>query len=131
MKFEEAYLSLVENKKIRRKGWMASLYLMMSEGGAIKSYRQECIHYQYDLSIINSTGWLIVGDTENKSYLFNEMCEKLRKGQKARLPEWSVDASIETQDGQTIFMRINCEFEFVPTFGCFSANDWEIVQDQQ
>lgn len=132
MKFEEAYIALVENKKIRRKSWMESLYLMMSEDNIVKCYRQECIPYQYDLSIINSAGWMIVGDTENKRYLFSDICKKLNEGYKATLSEWDDECFIEaTKDEKEIFARHISEFQFVPTFECFSASDWEILQDQQ
>jgi hypothetical protein len=130
MNFKEAYDQLRMDKKIRRKAWDKSIYIQMNSVNQVKCYREEAVPFVYDITIINSNDWIIVSieDVSIDNISFDELIEYLRKGYRAKLPEWPDDCHIESsKDGNELFMRRICEYEFTPTFSCFTSNDWEII----
>ncbi len=131
MDFREAHHQLVSGYKIRRKLWDKSIYIKMNEEHHIKCYREEAFTFSYNLDIINSHDWIIIGyGNENLGVVcFHELIPFLLKGEKAKLPEWPDDTFIEsTKNGKELFMRRICEYDFTPTFECFTSTDWEIIE---
>jgi len=62
---------------------------------------------------------------------FPDMCQKLFEGYKAKLLDWPPDCFIEsTPNRKEIFLRRICEYDFTPTFECFSSSDWEIIEEK-
>ena len=128
MNFKEAYEELKKGNKVRRPTWEDTFYLFMDENGDIKCYRQECIHFIYDLSILSSNDWLIE-EKGDKLFSFTDIIQYLLEGKKAKLKEWPDDCYIYAPNGVTeLYMHRKSEVEFVPAFYCFSRKDWEIVK---
>lgn len=130
MEFKEMYSYLVSGRKIRRRGWEdQTIYMIMTPEEDVKCYRQECLPFYYNISIVNSKGWIILGE-EEKEISFSDTIELLRKGKKIRLKDWPEDHVLECNpNGKEIFLRKNTEFAFTPTFGCLSSDDWEAIEE--
>lgn len=130
MEFKEMYSYLLSNHKVRRRSWEEkSMYLMMTPEDSVKCYREECLPFYYDISIINSTGWIVIGEEDNE-VSFSDTIALLRKGKKIRLKDWPKDRILEcAPNGKEIFVRENCEFNFTPTFECLAADDWEAIEE--
>ena len=130
MQFKEMYSYLLSNHKIRRRGWEdKTIYLMMTPEEEVKCYRQECVPFYYNITIVNSKGWIIIGE-EEKEISFSDTVELLRKGEKIRLKDWPEDHILEcAPNGKEIFLRKNAEFAFTPTFECFASDDWEAIEE--
>ncbi len=131
--FKEAFEELRQGKKIRRVSWEPSIYIMLTENillaeqKEIKAFRQECVSFPYDLSIMLSDGWLI-DDKGDEKFLFLDVIQSLKQGKRVKLETWPDDCFLEaTRNGQEVFMRRTCEYDFTPTFECLSASDWEIL----
>jgi len=131
MEFKEMYSYLLSNHKIRRRAWEEkSLFLMMTPDNHVKCYRQECVPYIYDMDIINSHDWIVVGDEKNL-LPFSDVIIPLMNGKNVRLKEWPKDNFLEcTPNGKDIFLRKTCEYQFVPTMECFAANDWDVIKEE-
>ncbi len=129
MEFKEVYKDLIINKKVRRRGWAdRTLYLQINDECDIKCYRQECIIFNYDLSILDED-WFIVGEDERMS--FADSISHLLNGEKIKLKDWPNDCFLESSENRKfLYMRKNWEFDFTPSFECFSENDWEVIDDQ-
>lgn len=126
MEFKEAYLELAKNNKIRRKAWDDSFYIM-NDDGKIKSFREECVPFVFDLSIISSLDWVVINDTDAE-FSFVDVIDLLKQGRKVKLKDWPDDCFVEiTKDQKSMFMRRISEYDFTPTFECFAANDWEVL----
>lgn len=129
MDFKEASDALKEDKKIRRKSWDKSFYLMMDLTDNIKCYREEAVPFVYTVDIINSHDWVIVGEGDD-NISFPNIIKPLMEGKKVKLKEWPYDCFLEaTQNGKELFMRRICEVNFTPTFECFTNNDWEVINE--
>lgn len=128
MNFKEATELLKQDKKIRRKAWDKSIYLLMSVTDDVKSYIEEAVPFAYDLSIITSHDWVIVGEGDD-AMPFTDALMGLLQGKLVKLKEWPTDCFLEaTPNGKEVFMRRITEFGFTPTFECFSSTDWEEVE---
>jgi len=132
MNFKEAYEHLKEGKKIRRRSWPASIYLkrsqalILGEDDQYKCFRQECVPYNIDLSIIDSNEWMILG--ESKLLSFSEIIEPLMQGKNVRLNNWPDSCFLEMDKSKDVFLRRIVEFDFKPSFSCFASTDWEILE---
>lgn len=127
MDFKEASELLKQDKKIRRKAWDKSFYLLMDELDNVKCFREEAVPFTYNLSIITSHDWVIVG--EDKEMSFPDALMALLDGKLIKLKEWPNDCFLEaTQNGKEVFMRRICEYDFTPTFECFSSTDWDVLE---
>jgi hypothetical protein len=133
MDFKDAYKQLILERKIRRKVWDKSLYLKFNYDGLARCYREEAIPFSYDIDIITSNDWFILksnGEDRLGNFPFYEVIDYLKQGEKAQLSNWPEDCFIEsTKDGKEIFMRRICEYDFVPTFECFTSNDWSVIDE--
>src|ERR1017187_6901496 len=130
MNFKEAYIEAIKNKKIRRKVWEKSIYLCMvyeHEDELIRCFREECVMFVYDISILTSDDWVIVG--EDKTMIFADALTALLEGKKVRLKIWPVGCFLEsTSNKKDLYMRKKCEYDFTPTFECLSSDDWEVME---
>lgn len=137
MDFKEAFIAIHKGEKVRRSDWPNHLHLKKqtiistedaSEVEIIKSFRQECIPFQYNLSILNSSDWIIVGEEDSGLIKFTDAIDALRKGKYVKLKEWDSDCYLGvSQNQKEIYMMKYCEYEYIPTFQCFLSNDWETI----
>lgn len=126
MEFKEAFEHLENGKKVRRRAWEdKTIYLMM--GAELKCYRQECVVFNYDLSVFDDE-WFIIGKEE--IYSFSALIPFLLKGNKIKLKHWPEGCFVEADSSKTCLIKhVNCEYDFIPTFGCLAADDWEVIED--
>jgi hypothetical protein len=123
MDFSHAMSELDSGKRIRRKEWEKSVYLQKVDNKIFCS-RQEAVPFQYDISIIGSTDWIVVG--ENGECTFADAVKALALNKKIKLKEWPDDCYLEgVANRKEVFMRRNTVYEFTPTFECFLSTDWE------
>jgi hypothetical protein len=127
MHFLEAHEHLKEGKRIRRKIWDKTLYLRLNEEKEVKAYIEECVPFNFTIDIINSYDWQICG--EDVDLTFPEIIEPLKKGKNVKLKDWSNECKLEsTPTGSEVYLRRIAVYDFTPTFACFSASDWEILE---
>jgi hypothetical protein len=129
MNFQDANIELKNGKKIRRKNWQKDLFLLKEEE-KIHAYGEECVPFQYDLSILDSGEWIMLEDNDrDKKYTFSEVIELLLQGKKMALTTWeeSIYLEVEKHDKTNLYMRKLIKYNFVPTFACLISNDWEII----
>lgn len=138
MNFMEATLALKDGFAIRRKAWRDLTHLKVEvkiyntglEESFIQVYRQEIVPFDYDTSIVFSNDWIVIGTNENELIEFAVAVEMLKHKRKVKLKEWPRSTFLElSPDGNDIYMRRMCEFNYVPCFEDFADNDWEILED--
>lgn len=136
MDFAEATRALKYGSSIRRKSWPPFFHLKIIEhkddkGDTFKvitGYRQEAIPFIYDSGIIISDDWIVV-DVDDNLIDFPAAIEKLRQRYKVRLKSWPKNTYLElSENSKNLVMRRMCEHDYVPTFECFSADNWEIME---
>lgn len=128
MDFKEATEQLKQQNKVRRKAWESTIYLLMNEVHEVKCYRLEAVPFNYDVNIIMSNDWVIVGEEEGEQYCFPDVVQNLLFNKKIKLKEWPEQCYLEaTPNGKEVFMRRICEYPFTPTFECFTSTDWEVI----
>ena len=124
MNYEKAHKELLAGKKIRRKEWEKYMHLQLVDG-QIKTFKGEITLFSADSNILISTGWKIVdGDGEEVTFL--EAVEFLR--QKKCITKNSLGEGYLFIDNGQWAMCKPIQFQFMPTFMCLSANDWEIIK---
>lgn len=130
MEFKEAYEHLTNGKKINRRGWRDStMYLKMNDTFEVKCYRQECAYFRHDLTVLDYS-WVILGEENLVS--FADAIPLLLKGKKIKLETWPSDCYIEVDSDKKSLIKYGlCEFDFVPTFECFAANDWDVIDSDE
>ncbi len=123
MDFKEAVEKLEEGKKIRRREWKdESLHIFMD-----KCYREEYFPFNYTVDIMISQGWIIIG--EEDTFCFSDIIKPLMEGNKVKLEEWPNDCFLEVYKGtKELFMRKISEVDFIPTFECFTSDDWMVME---
>lgn len=129
MNFSEASKELLSGQSIRRKAWNDKIHLKIIEipYGRVQGFREESVPFKYDNNIITSDDWVVLGD-EDIQIPFSVAIEKLKKRFKLKLPRWPSQTYIEVNEhGDDLIMHRICEFEYVPTFECFCATDWEVI----
>jgi hypothetical protein len=127
MNFEKAYRELLKGKNIRRKEWEHFMHLRLIEG-KIKTYRGEYSHFYSTSNMILSNDWLVI-DGDGKELTFLEALEELRQKKKLtskRMVEDNIDAFIFIDKNQFAICKA-IEFDFMPTYECFNASDWEVM----
>jgi hypothetical protein len=128
MNLKEAYEQLSTGKSVRRQSWLELIHLKYDDNGLVKCFGQQAVEFQYDLSIINSSGWVVVGDEEGEVYIFPDAITHFLSNKKIKLKDWPKGCHLEIENGK-VFMRKMTEYPFVPTFECLMANDWDVVND--
>lgn len=114
-----------KNIKTRRKSWPDGVYIKMIDN-IPKMYHKDASFFSYDLSIINSHDWIVVGDEEKKTFRFTEAIKELKNGKSVRLSSWDNTTYIMS-DQQNLMQFKEVEYNFVPTYICFISDDWEII----
>lgn len=123
MNYAKAYEELMKGKKVRRKEWEPTMHLCLVKD-VVKSFRGEYVSFYTMPNIITSDGWLVVGD--DKKISFTEALEEL-KNKKCVTREEYGDGYLFIDKDQLAICR-PVEFEFMPTWKCFNALDWEIIK---
>ena len=124
MNYEKAHKELLAGKKIRRKEWDKFMHLQLING-EVKTFNGEVTYFSTDTNILTSTGWKVV-DGDGTEMTFLESLEFLR--QKKCITKNSLgEGYLFIDDGNWALCR-PVEFQFMPTFGCLSSNDWEIIK---
>lgn len=130
MNFQDAMQALDAGKSICRQKWDKGLFLrrvVSSTGDEVKCFCTSVTHFQYDMEILKSTGWLIEGSSEQFSFI--ELIPKLLEGKVAKYPEWiNSELLFASEDRKKLYLSKLEEFNFVPTFECLTANDWVIIE---
>ncbi len=127
MIFEKAYKELLKGKKIRRKEWDKFMHLRLIDDD-IKTYKGEYTHFYNNAKILISSGWLVV-DGDRKELTFLEALEELKNKKKLTNKDWvekGWDKFIFVDENQ-LAMCTAIEFDFMPTYLCLIASDWEIM----
>lgn len=128
MQFEKAYQELLKGKKIRRKEWEHFMHLRYQNGN-VKTYKGEYTHFYNTSNIIMSNDWIVI-DGDGKALTFLEALEELRQKKKItskKMIEDNIDAFLFIDKNQFAMCKA-VEFDFMPTFECFNAVDWEIMK---
>lgn len=129
MEFKEAMVHLRNHRKITRNVW-ACEYLEMDVMGKIKGYREEWAPFNFVIDIITSTDWVIEGE-EDTMLSFEDILKPLKEGKSVKLKEWPKHCAIEIEKTlNSVFIRKICDFDFTPSFNCFLANDWMVIEEE-
>lgn len=129
MIFKIAVDALNCGSNIRRAAWQEGLFLTRF-GETILCFLHESNTFNYELNIIDSNDWIIVGDAEENLISFVDALEFLRLGKRVKLVDWPKGTFLELEkDRKSIFMKQNSLFPFIPTAECLLALDWEIADD--
>lgn len=126
MKFSEAHKELLAGKKIRRKEWETLEHLRIVDG-KVKAFRGEYTNFYDKAEILTSTKWLVV-DGDGKELTFLEALDELKAKRSITREDWPKDSFIFVDKGQELAVCKPVEFEFMPTWACFNANDWELLK---
>lgn len=124
MNFDKAYKELLIGKKIRRKEWDALVHLKMVDDKVIAFKGEYSSHYQSP-NILISGGWKEV-DGDDDSLNFIEVIELLKLKKCVTRDDWG-DKFLFVDKNQLATCR-PVEFEFMPTWVCLNAVDWEIMK---
>jgi hypothetical protein len=127
MKFEKAFEELMKGKRIRRKEWDNHLHLLFKDND-IKSYHGEITVFYNKPSILISHDWLVV-DEDYKLLTFMEAVEQMKAKKRITNKKWLEEGSdkyITISDNQFVMCK-SVEFDFMPTYQCLIANDWEVI----
>lgn len=125
MNFEKAYHELLNGKRIRRKAWDPLMHLAYLEK-QVKTFTGEFTNYYGNADILTSKGWKVM-EGDNKELNFLEALEELKLKKKLTNNLWGEHIFIFV-DGDNIAMCKPVAFDFMPTFKCFCANDWEVMK---
>lgn len=127
MDFNEATAELKAGEKIRRPTWAAGSYLKMTDN-EIKSFVKEIKLFQYDLSILVSSEWVICGDPQ-LILSFPEAIKFLAMGFSVQMKDWDEGTYIKlSSDESEIWLYADAELIFIPCAHDFMAGDWEILR---
>lgn len=124
MNFEKAYKELLLGKKIRRKEWETLMHLRLV-GKEVKAFKGENIDFYGDSNILVSTGWRVV-DGDGTSLSFIEAIEELKL--KKAITRDSLEDGFMFVDQGNLTICKPIEYDFMPTFKCLCALDWEILK---
>jgi hypothetical protein len=129
MDFETASKALNDGHKIRRSSWERSLHIKKCEG-SIMAYQDIAVPFEYSLDILESNDWIMIGDPSKGTLNFINAIKALLEGHNVRLSTWVNDEFLAiTTDRKNVYMVKKEKTKFVPTFECFTKNDWEVIED--
>ena len=128
MIFDKAYSELLKGKKIRRKEWESLMHMRLIDG-KVKTYKGEHSNYYATADILISTGWRIV-DGDGKDLTFLEAIQELKNKKCLTNTLWLDDKCQKFIfiDNEQIAICKEVEFDFMPTYKCLCATDWEILK---
>ena len=123
MNFKEAMELMLTGKKITRKEWQGSIYFKCDQLKNVIALTPNTAIFQYSETIMISGGWKI--DDSEQTYFFYEIIEHLAQGKTARLVEWDDDTYIYYDyNHKNILIHKTDQFDYIPPFEAFIANDW-------
>lgn len=125
MNFTKAHVELLLGKKIRRKEWEPLLHLKIVNE-EVKAFRGEFSNFYEDSTILISDGWLIV-EGDGKTMSFIEALEEMKIKKCLRKADWPEDMFVFV-DKDNLAICKPVEYDFMPTYKCLCANDWEIIK---
>lgn len=129
MIFKEAIEHIHKGGKVRRKSWPPTFHLACTYTPElpplVRAFRQDTIVFSYDLSIILSDDWIIIGE-DDKHVKFEDAIEALKIKKCVRLSTWDKNEYLLI-DNNELVMKKFIEHPYVPTFSCFTADDWETM----
>jgi hypothetical protein len=114
----------MSGKKIRRKEWEHLLHLRLI-GTVIKAFRGEITNFYNNPDFIQTKDWVVV-DGDGKKLSFLEALEELKAKQSITREDMG-EAFIFVDNGNLALCR-PVEYDFMPTFKCLCATDWEILK---
>lgn len=128
MNFSDAIKELNKGCKVRRGGWEKTIYLKICDMQGkqyVTAFNLTVNSFNFDASIIISEDWKIDGSQELQS--FEKVVDALQLGKSAKLSSWDEQyIMLDKNTNQIVF----CFYEahpFTPTFDCFRALDWSVV----
>jgi hypothetical protein len=124
MIFEKAHKELMAGKKIRRKEWDPMMHLRMV-GENIKAFRGEVTNFYNNPNFLQSKDWIVV-DGDGTKLSFIEALEEL-KLKKSITNEVMQDEFIFVDNGNLVYCK-PVEYDFMPTWKCMNATDWELMK---
>lgn len=124
MNFEKAHKELLAGKKIRRKEWEPYMHLRLIDDH-VMTYKGENISFYGYPDLLISCNWLVV-DGDGKNLTFLEALEELK--QKKSITREGYEDSFIFVDNGNLAMCKQIKYEFMPTFKCLCATDWEIMK---
>lgn len=125
MIFSKAYIELLEGKRIRRKEWDPLLHLKLINK-KVTAFRGETTSFSEDCTVINSHQWQIVGGDGTK-LSFVAALEELKNKRYITRDGWEEHKYLFIDKDQFAVCR-PVEYEFMPSFKCFCASDWEVMK---
>jgi hypothetical protein len=128
MNFEKAHRELMDCKKIRRKEWEQFMHLRIIDG-EVKTFKGEYSDFYQDSNILISNGWLVM-EGDGKEIPFLEALEHLREKKWITKRTW-LDAGLNRfvfVDNGKLAICNEVQFEFMPTWKCLCATDWEVMK---
>lgn len=129
MNFEKAYKEMMNGKKIRRKEWEPFMHLQYKDK-KVKTYKGEYTDFYNNANVLISEGWKIV-DGDGKEFSFVQALEELKNKKKLTNDRWVEETNknffIFIDVGQIVICK-SVEFDFMPSYKCLCADDWEIMR---
>lgn len=132
MNFTEAMKALKNGEKVTRKQWVGSVYFKCMNPLAevypniIHAYQPKLDIYQYNETIMLSSGWQVEG--EDGDFNFCDIIDYLKSGKKAKLQDWNQDSYIKYDNASDALVYFTMEMlPFTPNFEDFTATDWVTV----
>lgn len=129
MQFEKAYEELLKGKKIRRKEWEHFTHLRLAGKEEVKTYKGEYTEFYQNSNILVSNGWIVL-DGDGEQMPFIDALQELKLKKKITNIDWlekGYDKFIFI-DHNKLAMCTAIEFDFMPTYQCLLATDWEIMR---
>ncbi len=124
MNFRDAYKELEDGKKIRRREWEKSSYIQLN-GFEVKAYRQDLVPFIYDLNILISKEWTIVG--QDGEHNFVDAIDALTKGEKIKLKNWADNCYLIMLDNDIYYHSIQVSQASTLSYRCLVSHDWELA----
>lgn len=125
MIFKKAYIELLDGKRIRRKEWEPLLHLKLVDK-KVTAFRGETTLFSGNCDVLNSHQWKVVGGDQTR-LSFVEALEELSQQRFITREGWGENEYLFIDRDQFAVCK-PVEFEFMPTFKCLRAQDWEVMK---
>ncbi len=115
----------MKGAKIRRKEWLPLVHIVYKDN-LVQTYQGQKTHFYDKAEIILSDGWQVIGEEERGEFNFIDIIEELKNKKQVRQKNWPDNKYLYIDTNQFVA----CEpipYDFMPTFACLCANDWEII----
>lgn len=130
MNFTEAMKAMKDGQKVTRKSWVGSVYFKCinpnANANVIHAYQPKLAIYQYNESIMLSSGWQVEG--VEGEFDFCDIIDHLKSGKKVKQHDWNEDTYIKYDHESNALVCFSMEMlPFTPNFEDFTATDWVTV----